>query len=107
MDMLEVVESVSDWKRLGLNLGLSYPTLADIEIYRRGKPDYCKIEMLSAWLQQQDKVSQWDVLRAALRSMGEHEIADKISKRTAVITQPSIAAAGVSGDITKTLSEFI
>ena len=78
MDVLEVVESVSDWKRLGLSLGLLYqPTLTDIETYRRGKPDECRIDMLSAWLQQQDP--SWSVLRAALKRMGEHETADRIS----------------------------
>ena len=82
MDVLEVVESVSDWKRLGLTLGLLYqPTLTDIETYRRGKPDECKIDMLSAWLQQRDnvRVPSWSVLRAALQRMGEHETADRIS----------------------------
>ena len=85
MDVLEVVESVSDWKRLGLTLGLLYqPTLTDIETYRRGKPDECRIDMLSAWLQQQDNVTQngvpsWSVLRTALKRMGEHETADRIS----------------------------
>ena len=84
-DVLEVVVSVSDWKRLGLTLGLLYqPTLTDIETYRRGKNDDCKIDMLSAWLQQQDNVSQrevpsWNVLRDALKRMGEHETADRIS----------------------------
>ena len=82
MDVLEVVESVSDWKRLGLTLGLLYqPILTDIETYRRGKPDECRIDMLSAWLQQQDNVGvpSWSVLRAALKRMGEHETADRIS----------------------------
>ena len=75
VDVLEVVESVSDWKRLGLTLGLLLkPTLTDIETYRRGKPDDCKIDMLSAWLEQQDNVSQkgipsWIVLRAALKKI--------------------------------------
>ena len=60
---------------------LYQPTLTDIETYRRGKPDECRIDMLSAWLQQQDNVGDpsWSVLRAALQSMGEHETADKIS----------------------------
>ena len=81
---MEVVHGVSDWKRLGLNLGLLYqPTITDIEAYRRGKPDECKMDMLSAWLQQQDNVSQkglpsWSVLRAALKKIGENEMADKI-----------------------------
>ena len=81
MDVLEVVESVSDWKRLGLTLGLLLkPTLTDIETYRRGKPDECKIDMLSAWLEQQDNVPQkgipsWNVLRVALKRMEEHKTA--------------------------------
>ena len=84
MDVLEVVESVSDWKRLGLTLGLLFkPTLTDIELYRRGKPGECKTDMLSAWLEQQDNVSlkgvpSWSVLKASLKKMGEHEAADKI-----------------------------
>ena len=53
MDVLEVVDSVSDWKRLGLTLGLlSKPTLSDIETYRRDKPEDCRIDMLTAWQEQ-------------------------------------------------------
>ena len=84
MDVLEVVDSVSDWKRLGLTLGLlSKPTISDIETYRRDKPEDCRIDMLMAWLEQQDNVSQrgvpsWSVLRAALQRIGEHELADRI-----------------------------
>ena len=85
MDVLEVVQNVGDWKRLGLTLGLLVkPTLTDIETYRRGKPEDCKIDMLSAWLEQQDNVSQrgvptWTVLRAALIRIGENEIANRIA----------------------------
>ena len=81
---MEVVEGVSDWKKLGINLGLLYqPTLTDIESHRRGKPDECRLDMVSAWLQQQDNVAQkglpsWSVLRAALRRMGENKVASKI-----------------------------
>ena len=84
VDVLEVVDSVSDWKRLGLTLGLLYqPILTSIETFRHYKPDDCKIDMISAWLQQQDNVSQkgvpsWCVLKAALKRMGEHETADRI-----------------------------
>ena len=84
MDVLEVVDSVSDWKRLGLTLGLlSKPTLSDIEIDRHYKQEDCRIDMLTAWLEQQDNVSQrgvpsWSVLRAALQKIGEHELADRI-----------------------------
>ena len=39
--------------------------------------------MVSSWLQQQDNVSEkgvpsWNVLRAALKKIGENEMADKI-----------------------------
>ena len=81
--MLAVIRDLNDWKDLGLQLGLLYSTLTDIENHRRGKPSEYKIDMLSAWLQQQDNVSlrgvpSWSVLRAALQSMGEHETADRI-----------------------------
>ena len=74
--MLEFVESVSDWKTLGLKLGLRYPTLTDIETHRHYKAEDCLKDMLLAWLQQQDDVSSKglpsrSVLRAALQKMGE------------------------------------
>ena len=84
VDVLEVVDSVSDWKKLGLILGLLLkPTLRDIDIDYHYKRDDCKIYMLNAWLEQQDNVSQrgvpsWSVLRAALQRMGELELADRI-----------------------------
>ena len=82
-DVLAVIRDLNDWKDLGLQLGLFYQTLIDIETYRRGKPSECRIDMLSAWLQQQDNVSKkgvpsWCVLKAALKRMGEHETADRI-----------------------------
>ena len=81
--MLAVIRDLNDWKDLGLQLGLLYPTLKRIDLEQRGIINSCLIEMLSAWLQQQDDVPQkgvptWSVLRAALQSMGEHETADRI-----------------------------
>ena len=82
-DVLAVIRDLNDWKDLGLQLGLLYSTLNDLETYRHYKPSECRIDMLSAWLQQKDNVLQkgvpsWSVLRAALQSMGEHETADRI-----------------------------
>ena len=81
--MLAVIRDINNWKELGLQLGLVYPTLEKIDLEQRGRIDSCKICMLSAWLQQQDNVSKkgvpsWSVLRTALQSMGEHETADRI-----------------------------
>ena len=79
------MHDITDWKRLGLELGLHYPTLTDIERYRREKPDDCKMDMLSAWLKQQDNVPQsgdpsWQMLQAALRRMGENKLSYKIKR---------------------------
>ena len=81
--MLNVIRDLKYWKDLGLQLGLLYSTLTRIDHEERGIINNCNMEMLSAWLQQQDNVSRrgvpsWSVLRAALQSMGEHKIADRI-----------------------------
>ena len=82
-DVLAEIEDLVNWKELGLQLGLLYSSLKKIDLEQRGNISSCKIEMLSAWLQKQDNVSQkgdpsWSVLKAALKQIGEHDIADKI-----------------------------
>ena len=77
------IRNLIDWKMLGLQLGLHYPTLMKIKSDQHDVIDECKMEMLSAWLQQQDDVSQrgvpsWSALEIALRRMGENTIADRI-----------------------------
>ena len=84
-DVLDAVDDLNDWMNLGLRLGLRYPTLQGIAEEQRGNISQCKLKMVVAWLQRQDNVAQkgvpsWSVLRAALKRMGEHEIADRISK---------------------------
>ena len=81
--MLESLHVLTDWKRLGLTLGLLYPTLESME-KDSDKNDECKMKMLAAWLRQQDSVSQngvpsWSVLVAALKRMGENELAKRIA----------------------------
>ena len=83
-DVFAVICDLVHWKDLGLQLGLLYSSLEKIHLEKRGRIDSCKMAMLSAWLQQQDNVSQrgvpsWSVLRAALQRMGEHELANRIS----------------------------
>ena len=82
-EVFEIVRPLTDWMRFGLALGLHYPTLLKIK-RDHSIIDECKLEMLAAWLQQQDGVSQQGVpslavLKAALRRIGENMIADKIS----------------------------
>ena len=74
------LKNMSDWFTLGLELGLLFPTLKKIDEEKHGDIERRKTEMLAAWLQQQDNVSQvgapsWSVLRQALRNIGENELA--------------------------------
>ena len=82
--MLAVIHDLVNWKTLGLQLGLLHSSLEKIDLEQRGRIDSCKITMLSAWLQQQDNVARkgvpsWSVLRAALKRMGAHKLANRIS----------------------------
>ena len=80
----KLVKQVFNWKNLGLALGLFYTTLQKIESDQHHRVDNCMREMLAAWLQQQDNVSQhgipsWTVLQTALREIGENELANEIT----------------------------
>ena len=85
-DLFEVqmyLKSVLHWKKLGLALGLLYPTLQKIEKEQHEKVDDCLMEMLAAWLQQQDNVCKngdpsWAVLRTALEKIGERQLASEL-----------------------------
>lgn len=84
LDVLEIVEGVPDWKRLGLALGLyNSPTLTNIEQHRQKDTNQCLQDMLSAWFEHKDKVRKfgvpsWSVLKSALTRIGQHKLADSI-----------------------------
>ena len=88
-DLCEVkrfLENVIDWQSLGLELGLPYPTLKRIEKEQRENISGCMMEMLAAWLKQQNNASQfgapsWSGLQTALRNIRENELADRITVR--------------------------
>ena len=85
------IKNLTDWQSLGLALGLLYPTLKKIDDDQRGKTDRCVMEMIAAWLQQQDNVSKkgvpsWTVLQTALRKIGEIQLADEIDQLLMVST---------------------
>ena len=78
------LKNIHDWQSLGLELGLLYPTLKRIKKEQQGDINDCMMEMLAAWLQQQDSVSQhgvpsWSVLQTALVNLGENQLANEIS----------------------------
>ena len=82
--MLETVSDLNNWMALGLKLGVHYPTLERIAEEQRGKISQCLLKMMVAWLELKDSVTNkgvpsWSVLRTALKQIGEHETADRIS----------------------------
>ena len=87
---MEAVKDVTDWKNVGLQLGLRYSTLLEISITQRDSIADCKLEMLVAWLQQRDNVPQkerpsWLMLQVALRRMGKNELADRIEVSSSLL----------------------
>ena len=79
------ITKVVQWTPLGLALGLDYSTLQRIEREKMGRIEECKMEMLSAWLQQKDDVVEealpsWSALKTALRKIGENKVASELSK---------------------------
>ena len=85
VDVMDALKSVNDWQFLGLYLGLLDPTLEQIESDNRGNVEQCKRKMLRAWLKRQYNVLKfgvpsWSVLQAALRKIGENEVADQLTQ---------------------------
>ena len=76
----EVVQSTPP----GPALGLDYSTLQRIEREKMGRIEECKMEMLTAWLQQMDDVVEtalptWNALKTALRKIGENKVSNELS----------------------------
>ena len=82
-DVKRSLKGLVDWQSLGLELGLLYPTLKRIKKEQREDINDCMMEMLAAWLQQQDDVAKkgvpsWLTLKAALMNIDEKKLADSI-----------------------------
>ena len=56
VDVLTVIRDINNWKELGLQLGIFYPSLERIDLDQRGRITLCIMGMLYAWLKQQDNV---------------------------------------------------
>ena len=68
MDLFESLHDLRDWKKLGLFLGVPYPTLEKIELDKQGV-DNRKMAMLYHWLC--SGTANKEMLLVALRKMGE------------------------------------
>ena len=84
-EVKRVLKTLNRWQPLGLELGLSYFTLERIRKVQREDIEMCVMEMLAAWLQQQDNVSErgvpsWEVLRDGLKNIDENKLASEIDQ---------------------------
>ena len=89
--MCEAVSSCVKWIRLGLELGLKYSRLQEIEIKRPRDIPSCRRDMIAAWLRnsKKDKVMKkgrptWKQLIQALKNVGEISLSEEIMKRRKV-----------------------
>ena len=80
---MDWLETVTEYMRLGLELGLSYTLLNKIRQEQGRKVEDCKRTLLHSWLKRTDRVVEMGgtnkpALVAALRRMGEHRVANSI-----------------------------
>ena len=83
VDVKRLLKDLINWQSLGLELGLLYTTLKKIKKEQREDINDCIMEMLAAWLQQQDNVTRkgvpsWSTLKTALMNIDENGLADEI-----------------------------
>ena len=83
--VLRELDGLSDWKSLGLQLGLNYSTLSEIQA---NEPDtsHCKMAMLHLWLSLRDGVKDRGgatkaTLVRALYSIKENALAHRIETK--------------------------
>ena len=79
--MLDEINSINDWKDLGLQLGLEGYQLDEIDDNNRGKVKNCRWKMISKWLDTGD--ASWrDLVRAlASKQVGKKGLSKEIAAR--------------------------
>ena len=73
------LKPVSDWYKLGINLGLMKHDLNKIQ-HAHQRNDQQRLEMLSKWLQRTPRASWGDVV-SALEHIGEDRVAESIQQK--------------------------
>ena len=84
--MLGLLRNYNNWWQLGIELGLLYPTLENIDTQRRGNVGNCTMDMLASWLKQQDNVSSnngptYQQLIESLSKLGENSLVERNFKK--------------------------
>ena len=84
--VFSILTQYSDWKSLGLLLGLESATLEAIKADNSGKKQACKREMLEHWLDGKDQVTEcggptWQQLADCLKQLEEDSLAQDIEEQ--------------------------
>ena len=86
-NLLTACKNVIDWKRLGIQLGLTMAELENIyQTYHTQGIDILKSHMFDVWLKNSPGAS-WTELVKALRALGDNRVASDIER---VYVQPGI-----------------
>ena len=72
----------SEWKRLGVHLGIPDGTLDNIAADYPHKSQDCLLEMLKEWLKQQvDPPPSWAVIIDAVESLGDKQLGKELREK--------------------------
>ena len=85
-NLLTCLETVDNWKTLGLQLDISSDELIKIESANQSNPDLCKASMLKHWLCKKDNPS-WMTLASALEDMDLPILANKIRTKYLLVRE--------------------
>ena len=71
----------SEWKRLGVNLGIPTETLDTIAADHPHSSQNCLLEMLNQWLKQQLDPPSWGNIIDAVESLGDWQLGRELRQR--------------------------
>ena len=91
-DVLCEAHYVSDWKTLGVHLGLPHCEIRLIDAKNRGDISHCKIDLFQAWLNSDPNASWLSLGQALLQTPDHHDMGLKILRTHCPSSLPSLAS---------------
>ena len=79
-EVFHLLKGFNSWKPLGLELGITYPTLEEIELKRRECVTECKMDVLACWLKNHNGPT-YQQLIDSLTKLDENALACEIKRK--------------------------
>ena len=77
--LIEILkDTFSDWERLGIELGIKYSKIKEIDKRHRGDPCLCMADLLQHWLESDLEEASWEKMAITLDQIDKRDIAKKI-----------------------------